>query len=166
MHFINHNCWTSALAEAEANVDVRARLKCAGKHFRNAIAFEKSGSNRKKQRYCVDYMLGKYNSEIEHVKIQVSSAMEMGDLTPTTADMILAAAVTQEEFDEQNQMVEDKNAQQQHQIEDLERRTQEAEARAAQAETELKKLQQQQTSKRKALQQLQQQVQQDYVITE
>lgn len=166
LHFINHNCWTSALAEAEANVDVRSRLKCAGKHFRNAIAFDHKGTSLKKQVFCVTYMNTKYVAEIEHLKTQVESAMELGELTPATEGMVMAANVTQEEFEEQAQMVEDKNAQQQNQIEALEQRTRKAEARAAQAETQLKKIQQQQTSKKQALQQLQQQVQQDYVIEE
>ena len=166
MHFINHNCWTSALAEAEANVDVRSRLKCAGKHFRNAIAFNHKGDTHKKQGFCVTYMNIKYSAEIDHLKTQVESALELGELTPATEAMMMAANVTQEEFEEQAQMVEDKNAQQQNQIEELEQRTQKAEARASQAETELKKIQQQQQTKKQALQQLQQQVQQDYVITE
>lgn len=166
MHFINHDCWTSALAEAEASVDVRARLKCAGKHFRNAISFDQSGSTIVKQRYCVSYMIDKYTSEIEHTKVQVESAVDMGDLVPITEDMVIAANVTQEEFDEQAEMIENKNAQQQNQIDELKRRTLKAEARAAQAEGDLKKIQQRQLTKRQALQQLQQQVQQDYVITE
>ncbi len=166
MHFINHNCWTSALAEAESNVDVRSRLKCAGKHFRNAIAFDHKGDSGDKQIFCVTYMNVKYAGEIKHLKAQVESAMELGELIPATGDMMIAANVTQEEFEEQAQRVEDKNAQQQHQIEDLERRAQEAETRAAQAEQALQQIQQKQVSKKQALQQLQQQVQQDYVIVE
>lgn len=162
MHFINHDCWTSALAEAEANVEVRALLKCAGKHFRNAIAFDQGGDSRDKQRYCVDYMVVKYDLEIERTEALVDQLIEEGELEVTTAPIVVAGNITQEEFEEQAQRVEDKNAQQQNQIDELERRAVEAERKAAAAEQALQKIQRQQTSKAEALQQLQQQIREDY----
>lgn len=158
MHFINENCWTSALAEAEANIDVRARLKCHGNVFRDAIAFEETEN---KQRYCVDYMVGKYKAELEAARAAVEAALNAGKIEPVSqlTPIVLAGNVTQEEFDEQA-------TEQKSQIEDLKRRTRDAEARAAQAEQALQQMQRKELSKKEALQQLQQQVQQDYVITE
>lgn len=154
-HFINENCWTSALAGAQANIEVKARLQCAGKVFRNAIAYDQRSD---RQGFCVGYMIEKYRAEIEHANAQVESAVELGQLAPLTADTIIAANVTEEEFEEQLQRVEDKNAQQQNQIDELRRRTRAAEARAAEAEAALQALREAEQLKRQRLLQLQQEL--------
>lgn len=53
-HWLDKNCWSDTLANRERDADINARLKCAGKHFRNAIAFDVKGSRRVKQQACVD----------------------------------------------------------------------------------------------------------------
>ena len=159
MHFINRDCWTAALAGAQANIEVKARLNCGGKTFREAIAFDQK---KNKQAWCVGFMIEKYRAELATANAQVESAVEIGTLTPMTEELIIAANVTEEEFEELQQQVEDKNAQQQNQIEELERRTAEAEQRAAEAEAQLRKLQAAEQVKKKKLLQLQQELRTEY----
>jgi hypothetical protein len=77
-HYLNNDCWMSQLAEAEADAEVRALLKCGSKKFRNAIGFEVTG--RKRQRFCVDYMERRYISEIEYARRAVDEAVAQGQL--------------------------------------------------------------------------------------
>ena len=164
-HLLNHDCWTSALAESEANVEIRALLKCGGKKFRNSIAFDQPRSER--QRYCVDKMTAVYQAEVARVAEAVEYAVAAGDLAvtenPEEGDYALVLAqVTQEEYEEQHRLVEEKNAQQQNQIDELERRTRAAERRAAEAERKLQELEEQESAKGNQLFQLQQQLREDY----
>ncbi len=71
---LNNDCWFSALAEAEENVQVRARLKCASKMFRNAISYDKKKSDR--QQHCVGYMVRTYVEQIEHERSQVQAMLD------------------------------------------------------------------------------------------
>lgn len=79
-HYLDHNCWTSQLATQTRNVEVKARLNCSGGKFRNAIAFDQPKGQAKRQRYCVDYMVGTYNAEIEDMKRYVDDAVAAGAL--------------------------------------------------------------------------------------
>lgn len=158
LHFLNNDCWTSALAEAEANVDVRARLKCGGKKFRDAIAFDQP--RRERQRYCVDYIAEIYRREIAHVEEQVSEAVETGVITEVTGDDFgyLMAQVSEEEFEEHNEEVD-------AELEELRRQAAAAERRARQAEQRVEELEENESSKRELLLLLQQQVREDYERT-
>jgi len=71
---LNNDCWFSALAEAEENVQVRARLKCASKMFRNAISYTEKKSER--QTHCVGYMVRTYVEQIEHERSQVQAMLD------------------------------------------------------------------------------------------
>jgi len=62
-HILNKDCWLDALAEAETNVDMRARLKCGASKFRDAIAFDQP--RKGKQKYCIDYVTKAWRHEIE-----------------------------------------------------------------------------------------------------
>lgn len=154
LHFLNNDCWTSALAEAEANVDVRARLKCGGKKFRNAIAFDQRDN---KQGYCVTYMVDVYSREIEHVKEQVSEAVETGAITEVTGQDFgyIMAQVSEEEFDEHSEETAEE-------IAEVRRQAEAANARAREAEEKIREYEQQEQMKYSRLQQLQQQVKEDY----
>lgn len=148
IHFINENCWTSALAEAEANIEVKALLKCHGHVFRDAIAFEQT---RNKQRYCVDFMLTKYAAQIQAARNSVETALERGELEATTEPIVVAGNVTEEQFET---VTDDQQAQ----IDELERRTVAAEKRAAKAEAQLRTINTVKSTKRKKLLELQQQL--------
>jgi len=71
---LNNDCWFSALAEAEENVQVRARLKCASKMFRNAISYTERKADR--QTHCVGYMVRTYVEQIEHERSQVQAMLD------------------------------------------------------------------------------------------
>lgn len=71
---LNNDCWFSALAEAEENVQVRARLKCASKMFRNAISFTEKKSER--QLHCVGYMVNTYVEQINYERDQVQAMLD------------------------------------------------------------------------------------------
>ena len=154
LHFLNNDCWTSALAEAEANVDVRARLKCGGKKFRNAIAFDQRDD---RQGYCVHYMVDVYSREIEHVREQVDEAVSNGAITQVSGDAfgMVLAQVSEEEFEEYEQQTEEE-------IAEVRKQAEAAERRAAALERRVKEYEAQQASKRDQLEQLQQLVKEDY----
>ncbi len=154
LHFLNNDCWTSALAEAEASVDVRARLKCGGKKFRNAIAFDQRDD---RQAYCVHYMAEVYTREIEHVKDQVNDAVDNGALTKVTGNAFgySMAQVSEEKFDEHSEETAEE-------IAEVRKQAEAAEARAKEAEEKIRKYEQQEQVKYGQLQQLQQQVREDY----
>lgn len=71
---LNNDCWFSALAEAEENVQVRARLKCASKMFRNAISYNQAGKNR--QTHCIGFMVRTYVEQIEFERSQVQAMID------------------------------------------------------------------------------------------
>lgn len=154
LHLLNNDCWTSALAEAEANVDVRARLKCGGKKFRNAIAFDQRDD---RQGYCVHYMVDVYSREIEHVKEQVDKAVSNGAITQVSGDAfgMVLAQVSEEEFEEYEQQTEEE-------IAEVRKQAEAAERRAAALERRVKEYEAEQASKRDQLEQLQQLVKEDY----
>ena len=74
LRMLNNDCWFSALAEAEENVQVRARLKCASKMFRNAIAYDRPRGER--QRRCIGFMVDTYVEQIEHERAQVQAMLD------------------------------------------------------------------------------------------
>ncbi len=157
LHFLNNDCWTSALAEAEASVDVRARLKCGGKKFRNAIAFDQRDD---RQGYCVHYMVEVYSREIEHVKGQVEEAVSNGAITEVSGKDFgyVMAQVSEEEFDEHSEETAEE-------IAEVRKQAAAAEARAKAAEEKIREYEQQEQVKYGKLQQLQQQVREDYERT-
>jgi hypothetical protein len=107
-HYLNQDCWMSQLAEAEADAEVRALLKCGSKKFRNAIGFEQPGSKR--QRFCVDYMEQRYVGEIAYARRAVDEAIFAGQLqidaqmnaaTTTVVDNAEAIAAIRDQLDRQ-----------------------------------------------------------------
>lgn len=74
IRMLNNDCWFNALSEAEENVQVRARLKCASKMFRNAIAYDKPKKTR--QRSCISYMIDTYIEQIAHERAQVQAMLD------------------------------------------------------------------------------------------
>ena len=72
-NYLNKNCWYAALAAEERNVEVRARLKCGSKAFRNAIAYDLP--KRERQAACIDYMADKYLDELAFDKAALDEAL-------------------------------------------------------------------------------------------
>ena len=72
--WIDHNCWMNALAEQEANAEVKARLNCESRRFRNGIAYDQPKKDR--QTYCVGFMKEVYLAEIAEQREELIRAME------------------------------------------------------------------------------------------
>jgi hypothetical protein len=73
-NFLNKDCWYSALAAEEKSVEVRARLKCGSKAFRNAISYTEKRGDR--QQHCVSYMIRTFVEQIEFEKEQVQAMLD------------------------------------------------------------------------------------------
>jgi len=74
LNFLNKDCWYSALAAEEKSVEVRARLKCGSKAFRNAIAYTEPRKTR--QQYCVAYMSKKFVEQIKFEQAEVQAMLD------------------------------------------------------------------------------------------
>ncbi len=74
INFLNKDCWYAKTAEFEESVEVRARLKCGSKAFRNAIAYEKP--KRERQQACIGFMV---RSMVEQLEFENAKAQEMFD---------------------------------------------------------------------------------------
>lgn len=72
-NYLNKDCWYAALADAEQNVEVRARLKCGGKKFRNAIAYDQPRKER--QPYCIAFMSSTYMDQLTFERQQIEEAL-------------------------------------------------------------------------------------------
>lgn len=65
-HGLDLNCFMTTIAEAEPDIEVAARLKCASKAFRNAIAFQEKSKDR--QLFCVNYMTLSHRNELSALR--------------------------------------------------------------------------------------------------
>ena len=63
---LNVDCWMDRLGEAEGHVDMRARLKCGSRHFRNAVAYE--FPKRDRQAQCIKYATNIWKQEIDYLR--------------------------------------------------------------------------------------------------
>lgn len=65
-HKIDNSCWIQKLADSEKNVDLKARLKCADKKYRKAIAYNVPWHKRKERRQaCINYVSAIWILEIQ-----------------------------------------------------------------------------------------------------
>jgi hypothetical protein len=80
-HWMDNDCWMSQLAEAEADAEVRALLKCHSKKFRNAVAFRVQNKGTARQEFCVNYMVEKHLAEIAAAKVAVETAVANGEIS-------------------------------------------------------------------------------------
>lgn len=72
--WIDHNCFMTMLAEQEANAELKARLNCEAKRFRNAVAYDQPAKER--QAYCVAFAKEIYLAEIAEQRQELIEAME------------------------------------------------------------------------------------------
>lgn len=73
INYLNKNCWYAALAGEEQNVEVKARLKCGSKHFRNAIAYDYPRKER--QARCIRFMVDTYIEQLAFERAQLDDAL-------------------------------------------------------------------------------------------
>ncbi len=72
--WIDHNCWMNALAEEEANAEMKALLNCESKRFRNAVAYDQPTKER--QAFCVGFAKEIYLAEIQEQRSALIEAMQ------------------------------------------------------------------------------------------
>lgn len=87
INFLNKDCWYAKTAEFEESVEVRARLKCGSKAFRNAIAYDRP--KRERQQACIGFMVQKM---VEQLEYENSRAQQMID----AQTLIISDHVTRE----------------------------------------------------------------------
>ena len=88
-HKLNVSCWVNQLAEAEKSIDIRARLKCGDKHFRQAINMNNNvGTKAEEMHRCVNYVKPIWEAEIQNelnaaqkYKAELECAYIGGELT-------------------------------------------------------------------------------------
>lgn len=64
LYWLDANCWADKLAADELDVDLNARLKCSGRKYRNAIAYDVKGS-RARRDACVNRVKSSGLAKIE-----------------------------------------------------------------------------------------------------
>lgn len=72
-NWLNKDCWYAALAAEEQSVEVRARLKCGSRAFRNAIAYHVP--RRDRQQTCISYMVNTYVEQLTYEREQMEAAL-------------------------------------------------------------------------------------------
>ena len=65
---LNHDCFMNELGEAERHIGTRAKLKCASKHFRNAIAYEVPERNHARREACIKEVTEIWGKEIDYLR--------------------------------------------------------------------------------------------------
>ncbi len=73
INYLNKNCWYAALAADEQSVEVKARLKCGSKIFRNAISY--ASPRNKRQRDCISFMAKTYIDQLTFERKQLDDAL-------------------------------------------------------------------------------------------
>ena len=73
IYWLDPNCWADKLAADELDVELNARLKCSGRKYRNAIAYDERRKDR--QRVCIDRVkssgLARIEQEREAMKAEI-----------------------------------------------------------------------------------------------
>lgn len=75
LHFLNTSCWLNTLAESETHLDIRARLKCGDRKYRNAIAYDSKGIDRREA--CIAFVSERWLKEIQNEK-EIASKCKTG----------------------------------------------------------------------------------------
>jgi hypothetical protein len=73
INFLNKDCWYAKTAEFEESVEVRARLKCGSKAFRNAIAYDTP--RRERQQACIGFMVQKMVEQLEYENAKIQDML-------------------------------------------------------------------------------------------
>ena len=68
---LNIPCFMNEMAESERHVETRARLKCASKPYRNAIAYDFPKKERQAQ--CITWTINVTKGEIDYLKELVAA---------------------------------------------------------------------------------------------
>lgn len=72
LNLTNVACWMQQLSESEEDLDIRARLKCGDRHYRDAITFDVKGRKTEKVQACIDYVTPKWEAVIKSERMTAS----------------------------------------------------------------------------------------------
>lgn len=74
IYWLDTNCWMDAVAAEERDVEINALLKCGGKKYRNAIAYDQP--KRDRQRFCVDKVMDSGMAQIREENARLLDEIE------------------------------------------------------------------------------------------
>jgi hypothetical protein len=74
IYWLDTNCWMDAVAANERDVEINALLKCGGKKYRNAIAYDQP--KRERQRFCVDKLMDSGMAQIREENARLVAEVE------------------------------------------------------------------------------------------
>jgi len=74
IYWLDTNCWMDAVAAEERDVEINALLKCGGKKYRNAIAYDQP--KRERQKFCVDKVMDSGMAQIKEENARLIAEVE------------------------------------------------------------------------------------------
>lgn len=74
IYWLDTNCWMDAVAANERDVEINALLKCGGKKYRNAIAYDQP--KRQRQKFCVDKLMDSGMAQIREENAKLMEELE------------------------------------------------------------------------------------------
>lgn len=74
IYWLDTNCWMDAVAAEERDVEINALLKCGGKKYRNAIAYDQP--KRERQKFCVDKVMNSGMAQIREENARLLDEIE------------------------------------------------------------------------------------------
>lgn len=87
---LNIPCFLNTLGDSERHVDVRARLKCGSKPFRNAVTYDVKGNTMERTKACIEFVVPIWKAEIDYLKELATD--KLPDAGATKEAMLLADA--------------------------------------------------------------------------
>lgn len=80
---LNKDCWSQEVSAGYEDVQIKSRVECGSKWFRNAISFHIRRSDR--QQHCVDWMVERYVLGVRYAQQQLD-LLELEQLRERTKD--------------------------------------------------------------------------------
>ena len=81
LHLLNKSCWLQKQASVEQDIEINARLKCADKHYRNALAY--NAPKRDRQTLCIQMKMesAKRQMKLFNEQLRMAELRECEDRT-------------------------------------------------------------------------------------
>lgn len=96
LHILNKSCWYDKLASQEPDVEINARLKCADKHYRNAVAYDSPKKDR--QSACIAMKIASGNALIQEHKSEMDAKIKQ--LEEQKATLLREMTIDQEQCED------------------------------------------------------------------
>lgn len=73
-HILNKSCWMGQKASIEQDIEINARLLCADRHYRNALAYDTPAtifSSKKRRSACIEMKVQSGKDQMAHFESQI-----------------------------------------------------------------------------------------------